>query len=364
MTLAANSPLAIIAAELPQFSAQFAVGLMRSKYGMEVVRADPLVSERDQNFRLLTTDGRKLVLKIANAAEDRQVTDFQVKALQHIEEYQQRAGARFAAPRIVTALDGNSQLEVDDGPMSCIARVVTYVEGVPLGDDEPSEKLCRNTGTYLAELGCALKDFRHEGSDQNLLWDMKRALRLRELLRYIRPADLAHRVSRCLDDFEDRVLPCFETLRWQVIHNDLNPDNILLDAAGGSTVVGVIDFGDMLAAPLIVDLAVATSYMRLSEGNPLAGVAACIAGYHSVTPLQPQETDLLFDLVRTRMAATISIRHWRISEKSADDPYLQKILQENSAEEFLLRLDEMPRESVCRTFRQVCASQDASMGSE
>jgi Ser/Thr protein kinase RdoA (MazF antagonist) len=360
MTFADNNPLAIIASELPRFSSQLAVDLMQSKYGMQIQRAKSLVSERDQNFQLQSADGRKLVLKIANAAEDPQVTDFQIKALQHIEDYQLQFGERFKAPRIVPTLDGQSQIAIEDESMSCIARVVSYVEGVPLGDDEPSAGLCRNTGAYLAELGRALKDFQHAGSDQNLLWDMKRALRLRELLCHIRPSSLADRVSRCLDDFEERVLPRFASLRWQVIHNDLNPDNILLDVAGGSRVVGVIDFGDMLAAPLIVDLAVASSYMRLGEGDPLDGIAACLSGYHSVTPLFPEETDLLFDLVRTRLAATISIRHWRISEKSPDDPYLQKILQENTAEEMLARLDELPRESVQRTFRQVCASQDVA----
>jgi Ser/Thr protein kinase RdoA (MazF antagonist) len=360
MTFADNNPLAIIASELPRFSSQLAVDLMQSKYGMQIQRAKSLVSERDQNFQLQSADGRKLVLKIANAAEDPQVTDFQIKALQHIEDYQLQFGERFKAPRIVPTLDGQSQIAIEDESMSCIARVVSYVEGVPLGDDEPSAGLCRNTGAYLAELGRALKDFQHAGSDQNLLWDMKRALRLRELLCHIRPSSLADRVSRCLDDFEERVLPRFASLRWQVIHNDLNPDNILLDVAGGSRVVGVIDFGDMLAAPLIVDLAVASSYMRLGEGDPLDGIAACLSGYHSVTLLFPEETDLLFDLVRTRLAATISIRHWRISEKSPDDPYLQKILQENTAEEMLARLDELPRESVQRTFRQVCASQDVA----
>jgi Ser/Thr protein kinase RdoA (MazF antagonist) len=360
MTFADNNPLAIIASELPRFSSQLAVDLMQSKYGMQIQRAKSLVSERDQNFQLQSADGRKLVLKIANAAEDPQVTDFQIKALQHIEDYQLQFGERFKAPRIVPTLDGQSQIAIEDESMSCIARVVSYVEGVPLGDDEPSAGLCRNTGAYLAELGRALKDFQHAGSDQNLLWDMKRALRLRELLCHIRPSSLADRVSRCLDDFEERVLPRFASLRWQVIHNDLNPDNILLDVAGGSRVVGVIDFGDMLAAPLIVDIAVASSYNRLGEGDTRDGIAASLSGYNSVTPLFPEETDLLFDLVRTRLAATISIRHWRISEKSPDDPYLQKILQENTAEEMLARLDELPRESVQRTFRQVCASQDVA----
>lgn len=358
MTEAENNPLAIIASELPRFSEPFAVDLMQSRYGVQVVRADPLVSERDQNFRMHAADGRKYVLKIANAAEDRRVTDFQVKALQHIERYQDEHGVRFAAPRVLLTRDRQSQVVISDDRGSCVARVVSYLAGIPLGDDEPSVELCANIGRYLAELGLALKDFRHEGSDQDLLWDTKQALRLRELLQYIRPDELAARVARCLDDFEQRVLPKFASLRWQVIHNDLNPDNVLLDKAGGSNVVGVIDFGDMLAAPLIVDLAVASSYLRLSQGNPLAGIAACLAAYHSVTPLETAETDLLFDLVRTRLAATISIRHWRIGEKSPDDPYLQKILQENTAEDFLSRLDELPRESVQQTFRQVCASQE------
>jgi Ser/Thr protein kinase RdoA (MazF antagonist) len=135
---------------------------------------------------------------------------------------------------------------------------------------------------------------------------------------------------------------------------------VLLDRRGGSIVVGVIDFGDMLNAPLIVDVAIAASYLRLSEGEPLAGVAALVSGYHSVTPLEIAETDLLLDLIRARLAATIAIRHWRIAEKSPDDAYLQKILSENTAEEFLARLDELPRDNVQRMFREVCASQDVA----
>jgi hydroxylysine kinase len=333
--------------------------LLQRHYGMTVLQADPLVSERDQNFRVRTADDRNFVLKIANAAEDPMVTEFQILALRHIEDYQLRHGQRFHAPRIVPTLDGSLLLTIADGNVSHVARVVTFVEGVPLGDTRPSPELCRNIGVYLAEIGRALSDFEHAGAQQSLLWDMKRAADLRELLPVIPKRAVRDRISRCLDDFAGYALPSFDGLRWQVIHNDLNPDNILIDAEGGSDVTGVIDFGDMLKSPLIVDVAVAASYLRERHGDPLTGVAAFVSGYHSVTALERPETDILFDLIRTRLAATISIRYWRVNERSPDDPYLRKTLQNNSAEKFLSRLDELPRNHVQRVFREVCASQDA-----
>ncbi len=360
VTSSASDPLAIIASALPQLTAREAVDLVREHYAIDVIRAESLVSERDQNFRLRTADGRRLVLKIANSGEVPNVTDFQVRALQHIEDYQRRHGTRFNAPRIVPATDNSPTITITSEGQSHIVRIVTYIAGVPLGDSEPSIVYCRNLGRYLAELDLAMRGFKHPGSNQDLLWDMKRAPALRQLLPYISNVALRDRVDRCLDHFEAQVLPRFDSLRWQVIHNDLNPENVLLAAEGSPEVVGIIDFGDMLEAPLIVDLAIAASYLRWAEGDPLTGVMALVSGYHPVVRLKEPEVDLLFDLIRARLAATISIRYWRIGERSPDDPYLQKILQENSAENFLARLDDLPRESVRRHIRDACASQAAT----
>ena len=362
MTQSENNPLAIIASDPPQLAADSAIELLRKEYGITVVSAKSLVSERDQNFRVRTSDGRNLVLKIANASEKSLVTDFQIKALLHIESWQREHGCRFNAPRIVRTLDGHSGITVSAGGHSHFARLVTFVEGIPVGDDQPAPAYAGNAGVYLAEIGRALRDFHHEGSDQSLLWDMKSALDLRQLQDYIADRELRSRVGECLDDFENIALPRFDDLRWQVIHNDLNPDNILIDAQQPSRVTGVIDFGDMLRSPLIVDVAVAVSYLRSPDDNPLSSVAEFIAGYHSVVPLKRNETDVLYDLIRTRLAATISIRHWRIGERSPDDPYLQKILQENSAEEFLAALNRLTRETARHAFREACSRSIARRG--
>ena len=52
-------------------------------YGL-IATVHRLDSERDQNFRLRSLSGREYVLKIANPAEDRAVTNLQTEALLHL----------------------------------------------------------------------------------------------------------------------------------------------------------------------------------------------------------------------------------------------------------------------------------------
>jgi Ser/Thr protein kinase RdoA (MazF antagonist) len=111
---------------------------------------------------------------------------------------------------------------------------------------------------------------------------------------------------------------------------------------------------------LIVDVGIGASYLRLMNGNPLAGIAEFLAGYHSVTPLEIAEIDMLFDLVRTRLAASITILSWRASMRGEDDAYLAgAVPAEGSAARFLKLLLQLPREHAQQTFRQICASASA-----
>jgi len=56
----------VVASGPPAFTLQQAVNIARDHYGLDVTAA-VLVSERDQNFRLASDDGKRYVLKIANA---------------------------------------------------------------------------------------------------------------------------------------------------------------------------------------------------------------------------------------------------------------------------------------------------------
>jgi Ser/Thr protein kinase RdoA (MazF antagonist) len=360
MSAASADPLRVIAAQAPGFSVDDAVGIAAEYYGL-AVSAGELISERDRNFHLRSRDGREFVLKIASSAEDPLVTDFQVQALRHIEA--QRAD--IATPRVVPALDGRLSFGLRTEAGTHIARLVTWLPGILLAGQPLTTELCRNLGIYAAKLGRALRGFEHPGSNPSLIWNMREASRVREIASCIREPDVRSRVLNCLERFEAQLLPRFATLRTQVVHNDMNPENVLLDPDDVSRVAGVIDFGDMTSSPLIVDVAVAASYMREFQGNPLARIATFVAAYHSITPLERDEIDLISDLIQVRLATTVSVLHWRIADRGADDPYLNNsVSAESTAARFLGILDSIPREHTRQTLRQACASTDAALAED
>lgn len=355
----ALDPLAVIETDTPCFSKAEAIAIVADSYGLDV-SVKQLISERDQNFHLRQPDGPEYVLKIANTMEDPLTTEFQIDALLHLERVGSEQPLLLSAPRVLRTVNGKSHVKLTSDLGDHIARVVSYVDGVPLGDRVPSAALATNMGIFLAHLGRALESFTHPGSSPSLLWDMQQALRLRDLLRYVNDLQLRKAIVESLDEFERDALPGFPSLRSQVIHSDFNPDNVLVDKLNADKVAGVIDFGDMLHAPLVVDAAIGASYLRVETGNPLALISSFLIGYHSVTPLYKDEIDMLLTLIKTRIAASVCILFWRAAHRGGDDPYLKKHLQgEFSAAKFLLRLAEMPLDSAAQTFRQVCATTQA-----
>ena len=95
-----KNPLDIIVSETPNFSDHEAIDIVKSHYDLDVT-VKKLVSERDQNFLIETQSRKKQVFKIANCEEDPIVTDFQIKALTHIEN---RGDSRVITPTITNSI--------------------------------------------------------------------------------------------------------------------------------------------------------------------------------------------------------------------------------------------------------------------
>ena len=113
----------------------------------------------------------------------------------------------------------------------------------------------------------------------------------------------------------------------------------------------------MLHAPLVADVAIGCSYHRTFDGHPLELMSAFVAGYDSVTRLEQEEIDILFELIQARICASITILDWRLSMRGEDDPYLTGFGDmEHSTGDALIQLRELPREHAIQAFRQVCAS--------
>jgi Ser/Thr protein kinase RdoA (MazF antagonist) len=147
------SSLQTIAVPAPDVSEIEVLDLLIREYGLQG-KLTPLVSERDQNFRLDATDGRQFVVKIANSAEPAQVTDFQIQALLHLEA----SACTVAVPKVVRTRTGEASSSITTADASSGLRVVSYVPGRPVEETVPGPGLAYALGQCLAELGRALAD--------------------------------------------------------------------------------------------------------------------------------------------------------------------------------------------------------------
>jgi len=235
-----------------------------------------------------------------------------------------------------------------------VCRLVSFVPGIPMSTVEPGPELAGKLGASFAALDCALHGYEHDNDQSLLLWNLLRAMELRDLQSGIASKDLRTSVGACLDDFERNVLPRIPLLRSQVIHGDLNPDNVLVMEDGRDSIAGVIDFGDIAQGPIVFEVAIAASYLR-AGADPAALVGPFVAAYNNGLTLDVAELEMLFDLVRTRLATTITIQHWRGAIIGEDDAYARANMQGGSAAaSFLARLDSMTRDAFTDRLLRAC----------
>lgn len=279
-----------------------------------------LTGERDQNFLLQTRDAR-FVLKVSHPAEDRGAIDFQTAALLHIAD----ADPSLPTPRIIPARDGKPEAEVTDSAGATrVARVISFLPGVMAANIPSSPRFRRAFGSTLARLDKALAGFSHPADTFELSWDLGQAGHLRPMVAEVAdPTDRAN-AERALDRFDAAIAPALPGLRRQVIHNDFNPFNILVRGDDAGTITGVLDFGDMIRAPLVNDPAVACAYQVGRNGDPLAPVLEIVAAYAAINPLTAQESDLLYDMLATRLAMNLLIAEWRAARHPENRAYILK----------------------------------------
>ena len=337
----------------PRIPAEQAADLLHRHYGL-AGELERLVSERDQNFLVGASDGGQYILKFANAAEPADVTDFQNQALLHIA----RSDPGFPVPRVIETRDRALMFETtsDSGTVHR-GRLLTWLEGVPLQNAEDLSSIAHQAGAYLARLGLALEDFEHGASDYPLLWDIRNAAQLTELLPYVDDVDLRLLCETRLARFSDIAQPRLDCLRRQVIHNDMNPSNVLVDSQDPNRLAGVIDFGDMVYSQLVNDVAVGAAYFCRIDDDRLTEVTDFVAAYTEIVPLSDDEISILPDLILIRHLTTVMITHWRASLYPENRDYILR--NESRARRMLLGVTGLSTDDAANRFLDTCRNRGA-----
>ena len=331
-----------------------ALSVARDHYGIEGT-ITTLASERDQNFKIEAHDGSTWILKVINAGEPRNQSDFQTALLDHLA----MNSPEISLPRLRRSLAGDALVRISIQPGEHhFARLVSWQSGEPLALMGRTQDTLSNLGRILGQLDRAMQGFMHPGALRVFDWDLRMAGLSRHRLKYIDNTDDKVLLARFIDRFDAVVAPCLPSLRASVIHNDANDWNVLVDPATPGRVAGLIDFGDALHSVLIAEVAVACAYSILDMPDPIGAAASLVAGFHAEYPLLETELDLLFDLIAMRLVTSVTLSAQR-KEKTADNPYLA--VSEAPAWALLRRLDATNRGFATAIFRQRCGF-DAAPG--
>jgi len=293
----------------------------------------PLPSERDQNARL-SSGGQDFVLKLANPAEAPGQIDLQNATLQHL--------ARLdlpRLPRIVPTLAGRDRAVVEVGGRPAILRLVTWVEGVPLARTERTLPQLENLGRFMGELTRALQGFGHpQAFRPDFAWSLDHVLQLGTHADDIVDAGRRALVKRLFSRYEAQVLPRLPGLRASVLHQDANDWNVITDAADPARIAGLIDFGDMCHGRTVNELAITLAYALLDMPDLYAATRAVVTGFARSFSLTEAEAELVFDLMRMRLVASVCISSHQ-SKLHPENDYL--LISQAPAFALLERLDQI-----------------------
>ena len=279
-----------------------------------------LDGEYDLNFLAKADDGTGYILKVMRAGCEPWLVDMQVKAFEHITAKR----PDLPCPVVIRAKKGAPLLTlVDENGKSRLVWLLNQLPGQCYAHVAPkSDALIHEIGQVLGGSAAALVDFQHDGLVRDFKWDLMRADWIGDELTCITDPKRRQIIEGIHGVFA-ALKPALEALPHQAIHNDANDYNIMVSGRLSEVrrVSGLIDLGDMCAAPRICDVAIAAAYIVLDHANPETALAAFVAGYHSANPLNAVEVDMIWPLLRARLAVSV-VNSTMIALDNPDDPYV------------------------------------------
>jgi Ser/Thr protein kinase RdoA (MazF antagonist) len=284
---------------IPSFTKHQAEALALNSYGLKSC-ATALPSYRDQNFLLEDAAGARYVLKLANRDEQASHLEGRQQALDHLA----LSPLKGRVPELLRP--GGKPMVLSSG--GHWMRLLSFVPGQPLSAIKSvSAKLHEAVARFLGRLDRALEGFDHPSLARPFRWNLMQFGSLAKYLPCIRDSKRRKLVETYFEAFEDPLFALLSELRTATIHNDANDHNILVNNVDGDQQIGIIDFGDLIKAPLICELAIAATYSMLGSPKPIELALSMTRAYHEVYPLQVEERRMLFPLVCLRLCSSVLI---------------------------------------------------------
>ncbi|MCB0703853.1 MAG: aminotransferase class III-fold pyridoxal phosphate-dependent enzyme [Saprospiraceae bacterium] len=272
--------------------------LLQDQFGFRQVEVKRLDGYDNSNFLLHTERGR-FIFKTYRITEG--LSDLIEAENELLLFLQDPSDKRF--PRPIPFLDGSYIKPLFFGEEQKMARLLSYLEGQPLGETGYSDKVCSNLGTLLGQLDRKLSSFKsYVYQSREWGWDIQNLALNKKYLADIPDTKNRNLVRYFFQQYEENVGPVFPDLRKSYIHNDTNEWNILIK---DEQITGLFDFGDVTYSPLVNELAVAITYACFNQECPLDNAATILKSYHQAFPLEEKEMAILYYLVAARLCISL-----------------------------------------------------------
>ena len=278
--------------------------------------------------------------------------DFETALLTHLQQ-KTTPDSALNLPMPVLDNQGNWLTLVDelDGDL-LVMRLLSWVDGALWSEFKPHRSpLLQHLGRQAARLDVLLQDFEHPLSTPELAWDLAQALWIKDHLGRFDEAQQAT-IQHFIGLYQQHQ-NSYQQLRTQVIHNDLNDNNIVVDTRDVycPKVSGFIDFGDAIKTQLINEVAILCAYAIMHQPDPLKAACDVVRGFHETLPLQAAELQLLYPLIGMRLAVSVTQASLARANAPAND---YKTISEQPAWEALHRWQPLDPAWVLCHFRAAC----------
>ncbi len=255
--------------------------------------SSPLPGYTDENAKIVDRKGATVLLRVSPSDRDPDEIAFCQLAIAAA------ADLEVGTPAVVPTIGGDGWAILDDGR---VAHMYTWVDGISLSEAGSPAHLAGKIGAVAGSMVRCLRSVPAWLRPAGFQWEIADAgTVVRERMGSIDDGRHRKLIGRVLDRCNRIDL---SALPRQVIHNDLNSENLLVR---DDTIVGVIDFSDVVESVRIAELAIACAYGMLDQNDPVSVALDVIAGYRSVTEPTAAEGAVLLDLILARLATSVAM---------------------------------------------------------
>ncbi len=327
--------------------------LVRQRYLVEGnIQQQPC--DYGRSFHIQANDGNNYLLKVSSANEAEGLIDLRIKALQHLSD----RSISLHIPQIIADKDGKAfgwyigQEDIrhgiyllgflKDGLNS--SEIVSPFVSINVASPPPY-----SIGQFAGQLASSFRNFFHPSASVDTPWHRPDMItKWQSDISVLPNSEVRDLFATILDRAIFYTLPQLQQTRWQIVHQGIQPEKLLLSAGLSPILIGVTNV-DSIGFNTVLAGIIGGISLRESDGDPLHQLCEVAAGFDSVFPLEEQEVDLLYDFLLLNLVRNCTVCHQMKGQPS----YF------HGSDLFLLaqpiqRLHQQGREESIRRLRRAC----------